>query len=331
MKKQYVNELKAGETVSDIFVLAEKAVAQKRDGENFLNLTICDKSGRIKGVVWDNVSDINGLVASGDIVFVEGTVNEYKGVLQIVVKSMNPYSVESINPADFVPSTHRNIEVMFERLVDLASSFEADHLKALFQAFWEDEVFVRSFKTAPAAKKVHHAYIGGLLEHTLSMVSLADKIAKHYSGVDRDMLLAGTILHDIGKTREFEYTYRIDYSDEGRLLNHIVIGVQMLEEKLKTIAGFPEERAVLLKHMIVSHHGSKEFGSPEPPKTVEAVLLNYVDEIDSKINGIREFISQEDSKEMWTPYHRLWERHFYRGKGIDGEMTRAHMQARDKD
>jgi len=143
---------------------------------------------------------------------------------------------------------------------------------------------------------------------------LAEKIAGHYSGIDMDLLYAGILLHDVGKIREFEYQSRIDYSDEGRLLSHIVIGLQMLEEKIKEIEEFPVETALLLKHLIVNHHGAREFGSPEVPKTIEAVLLNYIDEIDSKVNGIRHFMFSENSTESWTPYHRLLGRHFYIGK-----------------
>ncbi len=146
------------------------------------------------------------------------------------------------------------------------------------------------------------------------MALLADRIAGHYSGVDRDLLLAGTILHDIGKIREFNYKYSIDYSDEGRLLSHIVIGIMMLDEKLEEVEDFPQDQAVLLRHMIVSHHGTREFGSPEPPKTIEAVLLNYIDEIDAKVKGIRDFMATEDPNESWTSYHRLLGRHFFRGK-----------------
>jgi 3'-5' exoribonuclease len=146
------------------------------------------------------------------------------------------------------------------------------------------------------------------------MAILVDRIAGHYSGIDMDLLLAGVILHDIGKIREFEYRFGIDYSDEGRLLSHIVIGLQMVDEKLKTVRNFPLESANLLKHMLVSHHGSRDFGSPEPPKTLEAVLLNYIDEIDSKVNGIRDFMATEDPNETWTSYHKLLGRYFYKGK-----------------
>jgi 3'-5' exoribonuclease len=161
---------------------------------------------------------------------------------------------------------------------------------------------------------MHHAYIGGLLEHTLSMAVLADKIAGHYNGIDRDLLVSGALLHDIGKIREFSYDMGIDYSDEGRLVNHIAIGLQMIEEKIRTITSFPEEPALLLKHMVISHHGSRELGSPEPPKTIEAVMLNCIDEMDSRVQAVREFMGKEDSGETWTSFHRLLGRHFYRGE-----------------
>ena len=314
MKKLFITDIKAGDRVDDIFVLSEKILSQKRDGNNFLNVTLSDKTGTIKGVVWDNVDQIAAGITSGDFAHVNGSVSDYRGTLQVVIKKMEPFSPDRIDPSDFLPRTSRDIEGMFERLVRRTNSITTDYLKALIDAFFKDKEFVNKFKTAPAGKKMHHAYIGGLLEHTLSMVSLADKIAGHYSGIDRDLLLSGAILHDIGKIDEFEYQFKIDYSDKGRLLNHIIIGIKMLDEKLSGIDNFPEDQMLLLKHLIVSHHGTREFGSPEPPKTIEAVLLNYIDEIDSKVNAIRDFIASEDPDETWTSYHRLLERHFYKGK-----------------
>ena len=290
MKKRFITDIMAGDRVDDIFVLSEKILSQKRDGNNFLNVTLSDKTGTIKGVVWDNVDQIAAGITSGDFAHVNGSVSEYKGTLQVVIKKMSPVSPDVIDPSDFLPQTSRDIEGMFERLIKITETITTDYLKALIDAFFKDKKFVNKFKTAPAAKKMHHAYIGGLLEHTLSMVSLADKISGHYSGIDRDLLLSGTILHDIGKIDEFEYQFKIDYSDKGRLLNHIVIGLKMVDDKLSGIEHFPADQMLLLKHLIVSHHGTREFGSPEPPKTIEAVLLNYIDEIDSKVNGIRDFI-----------------------------------------
>ncbi|RLC25474.1 MAG: CRISPR-associated endonuclease Cas3'' [Deltaproteobacteria bacterium] len=315
MKKQFINSIKTGDIVDDIFVLSEKNLAQKKDGNNFLNVSLSDKTGIIKGVVWNNVDQITTKISAGDFARVKGTVTEYRGSLQLVIKNIEACSADSIDPSDFLPESKFNRDAMFERLLKLTKTIETLYLKNLFEAFWNDDEFVSKFKRAPAAKKMHHAYIGGLIEHTLSMARLADKIAEHYQyiGIDRDLLITGAILHDIGKIREFDYKVKIDYSDEGRLLNHIVIGVQMIEEKLGNIKSFPDEQALLIKHMIVSHHGTRDFGSPEPPKTIEAVLLNYIDEIDSKVNGIREFIDRENTVEKWTSFHRLLDRYFYIG------------------
>ena len=314
MKKQFITDLKPGDLVDDVFVLSEINIAQKKDGNNYLNVTLADKTGRVKGVVWDNVDQILAGTTSGDFVQINGNVNEYKGTAQLVIRQMVSLPAETVDPAQFLPATRHNIDGMFERLLKLNATLKTDHLKALLDAFWKDQEFVRRFKTAPAAKKMHHAYIGGLLEHTLSMAYLADKITAHYSGVDRDLLIAGVILHDIGKIQELDYQFKIDYSDQGRLLSHIVIGIEMVEAKLAEIEDFPEEQKLLLKHMIISHHGSREFGSPEPPKTIEAVLLNYIDEMDSKVTAIRDFIAAEDSQEAFTSFHRVLERHFYKGK-----------------
>ncbi len=314
MKKRFIDQLKVGDTVDDIFVLAEKTLARKRNGDNYLNITLADRTGRMKGVVWDNVDHIVQSVHSGEFVHITGGVAEYKGMLQLVAKQLEPCPLETVNAADFLPATGRDVEKMFARLTDLTAAMTDKDLKDLFALYWADGDFVDRFKKAPAAKMMHHAYIGGLLEHTLSMTLLADMVAGHYNGVNRDLLVAGTILHDAGKIREFEYATRIDYSDEGRLVSHIVIAVEMLQEKLIQLEDFPREKADLLKHMIISHHGERQFGSPEPPKTIEAVLLHFIDEIDSKVNGIREFMAREDPTEPWTSYHRLLERHFYRGK-----------------
>lgn len=314
MKKQFINQIHAGDVLSDCYVLAEKTMAQKKDGNNYLNLVLSDRTGSIKGVVWDNVEKIASQTEAGAVVAVRGHVGQYRNNLQVVVKEMRMVPPDETDPSDFMLSTERDVHQMFERLVALSESLDAWYLKALFKAFWEDDSFTAQLKRAPAAKKMHHAYIGGLLEHTLSMAVLADKISGHYNGIDRDLLVSGALLHDIGKTREFSYDMGIDYSDEGRLVNHIVIGLQMIEEKIGTIASFPEEPALLLKHMVISHHGSRDLGSPEPPKTIEAVMLNCIDEMDSRVQAIREFMGKEDPGETWTSFHRLLGRHFYRGK-----------------
>lgn len=306
--------MKAGTDVEDIFVLSAKNLAQKRDGNPYLQIELADKTGHIKGVVWDHIEEINARVTTGDHVRAKGAISEYKGQLQFVVKQMRPCEPEGFDPADFLPATARNVDRMLVSLQTRIDAMADDDYRRLLKAFFEDSDIVERIKQAPAAKKMHHAYLGGLLEHTLSMVLLADQIAGHYSGVDRDLLIAGAVLHDIGKIRELAYQSAIDYTDEGRLVSHIVIAAELIDRKLATLGEFPPEKAVLIKHLVISHHGSRSLGSPEPPKTIEAVLLNYIDEMDAKVNAIREFSRNHPTDGNWTPYHRLLERHFYKGK-----------------
>lgn len=311
MKKQFANTLTPGDRVEDVFVLAERRLSQKKDGADYLTVKLSDRTGAIRGVAWDNVAAM-AAAAAGDFVRVVGSVGEYRGQPQVVIREMQVSDPATVAAADFLPTTAQDVEQMFDRLMRICQSIQSDPLRRLLEAFWADDQFAAGFKQAPAAKMMHHAYIGGLLEHCLSMAVLADKIARHYSGIDRDRLIAGVVLHDIGKVREFDYRYAIDYSDEGRLLGHIAIGLEMIEEKIRGLPDFPEQERRLIQHMVVSHHGALEFGSPEPPKTMEAVLLHYIDEIDSKINGIREFLDAQSPEEPWSPYHRILGRHFYR-------------------
>lgn len=320
-KTKFVADIVAGVGVDDLFLLADSSMAHKRDGNPYINVTLADKSGRIKGVVWDNVSRISSAAKSGDFVRVTAQAGEYRGALQLVIRQMEAVSAEMIAPEDFLPTTTRNVERMFERLKAMTDTIASPSLNALMGAFWDDPEMVRQVKRAPAAKMMHHAYIGGLLEHTLSMVLLVDRIAGHYNGVDRDLLMVGAVLHDIGKIRELSYGHSFDYTNEGRLLSHITLGLELVNDKIKTIPDFPSEQAALIKHMIVSHHGAREFGSPEPPKTIEAVLLNYIDEIDSRVNSIREFMASDPNDSAWTPYHRLLMRHFYKGEPTEADET----------
>ncbi len=308
--------LSSGQVIDEIFLVRQKQLAHKKDGNPYLILTLADKTGSIKAVVWDNVQDINGNFGVGDYVRVRGAASDYRDTLQVTVRHLERYEGEAVAVEDFLPRSDRDPDYMMDRLIAACGVIENAYLRRLLDTFFEDESFIESFKKAPAAKNMHHAYLGGLLEHTLSLVLLIQKIAGHYEGIDNDLLITGAVLHDIGKVHEFCYESHIDYSDAGRLLSHIVIGLQMLEKKIAAIKDFPDELALLLKHMIVSHHGSRDFGSPEPPKTLEAVMLNYLDELDSKVNGIRSFMASEDPDSAWTSYHRVLERYFYKGKQV---------------
>jgi 3'-5' exoribonuclease len=317
LKKTFVNTIKSGQAVDDIFVARDKQLAYKKDGDPYLTLSLVDRSGGMKAVAWDNVQAMSKAFAAGDYVRVNGNTVEYRDTLQLVVRHLERLDPADVDARNFLPTTERDVDHMLDRLIQISKTVENQHLSRLLAAFFEDKTFVELFKTAPAAKKMHHAYLGGLLEHTLSIARLIQAIAGHYKGIDKDLLLTGGILHDIGKVYEFSYETHIDYSDAGRLLNHIVIGVEMLETKIATINDFPESLALVLKHMIVSHHGTRDFGSPEPPKTLEAIILYYLDELDAKVTGVRTFMEAEaEASEggTWTSYHRVFERFFYKGK-----------------
>jgi 3'-5' exoribonuclease len=313
LKKTFVNMIKPGQAVDDIFVARDRQLAYKKDGAPYLTLNLVDRSGAMKAVAWDNVQAISKAFAAGDYVTVKGNAVEYRDALQLVVRQVERCDAAEIDARDFLPATERDVDRMLGQLVQISQTVENKHLSRLLAAFFDDKEFVDLFKIAPAAKKMHHAYLGGLLEHTLSIARLIQAVAGHYKGIDKDLLLAGGILHDIGKVYEFSYETHIDYSDEGRLLNHIVIGVEMLEKKIAGLSDFPKDLALVLKHMIVSHHGTRDFGSPEPPKTLEAIILYYMDELDAKVTGIRAFMEAEDPEAAWTSYHRVFERFFYKG------------------
>ncbi len=315
MKKKMITDLKSGDIVNDNFIIAEKSISKKKDGNSFLNITLSDKTGTIKAVMWDNADETNLKIQKGTPYKVSGNVSEYRNSLQFIIKKIEEINPQDLDYSDFLPSTQHNTDDMFDRLLIILQSVNEPNLKLLLNSFFTDEIFIKNFKLAPAAKHMHHAYLGGLLEHSLSTAILADKISGHYKGINRDLMITGAILHDIGKITEFEYTTHIDYSDKGRLFGHIVLGVEMITDKINNIKSFPNELEMLLKHMIISHHGVREFGSPETPKSLEAVLLNMIDDIDAKITGIRQFIDNNtEDNSSWTPFNRPLERFFYKGR-----------------
>ena len=315
MSRQFIQSLKQGQKVDEVFLLSKILPGKTRNNDSYFSLVLADKTGEIPAKLW-NAEMMPQQADAGDYVRVEAEVQEYRGALQAVIRSLAMVAAEAVDPADFIPSTSHDVEKMFQQILKLTASMQNPHLKALVNAFWKDETIAARFKRAPAAKRMHHAYLGGLLEHTLSMALLADRIVAHYAGtrLDRDLILAGVFLHDMGKIYEFDYDRNIEYSDQGRLLSHIVIGIGMIQEKVNRLKNFPPDLAMLIQHMVVSHHGDRNFGSPEPPKTMEAVLLNYVDELDSKIRGIHDFMSADETKGSWTAYHGIHGRHFFKGQ-----------------
>lgn len=313
-KTVYIENLKAGEKVSSAFLVAEKNLAYSQKGTPYLNLRLKDKTGEIDGKVWDNADEWDGQFNKGDIVQVYGRTLSYKNNLQLSVLELKRLTDEEIDLADYFPVAKQAADEMFAELMTYVETIHTPCLKRLLYAFFNDEKIRTLFKKAPAAKGFHHVYLGGLLEHTLSVTKLLDMTTQHYRDVNRELLLTGGLLHDIGKIYEFDYDRLVQYSDEGRLIGHIVIGVEMVNAKLALIEDFPKTLAMELRHLILSHHGVLEFGSPKRPKTLEALIVHHIDDLDAKVNAFRTFVDdapEDDTR--WTPFHKLLERYLYKG------------------
>ena len=312
-KEIYLKDIKQGDKIASTFLATEKNMAFSLKGAPYLNVRLKDKTGELDGKVWDNAIEFDRQFKKGDIIYIEGKAASYKNSIQISIVNIKKYAGEDIEPADYLPAAKGNVTAMFNEMITYIEKIQTKPLQALLQAFFNDQKTAELFQRAPAAKGFHHIYLGGLLEHTLSVVRLLDKVADHYSNLDRDLLLAGGMLHDIGKIYEFNYESLIEYSDEGRLIGHIVMGVEMINKKIETIPDFPAPLALKMRHIILSHHGEFEFGSPKRPKTLEALVVHFIDDLDAKLNGFQSFISDSNNPDSdWTVYNRFFERFLYK-------------------
>ena len=304
MKSQFIADLADGQAVSSLFLVREKEIrTSARTGKSWLELSLADRSGTIPAKMWDNFEAIAKTFESDDVVRIRGRVKLYNNQKELTLDQIIPAAEREYDLADFLPHTKHDVEKLYAALSGAIAGMKNPWLKQLLSSVAEDASIAPRIKRAPAAMTMHHAYIGGLLEHVVSLIGLASALTAHYPELDPDLLLAGVVLHDIGKIDELRYARGIDYSDEGRLLGHIMIGVRLVQEKIRAIPGFPAPLAVLVEHLILSHHGSHEFGSPSLPQVPEAVALHFIDDIDSKMAGMRatlEAASAEGSAENWT-------------------------------
>ena len=315
MRKVFVKGIKDRDQIREVFLVKEKITAMAKNGKPYLTIKLMDKSGDVDAKVWDNVDEVAGRFEKNDFLEVSAKASVYLGKLQLVISELRKVPEEDVALADFLPETERDIKEMEGELAALLQTISNCWLKSLLEGFFTDPELMALYRVAPAAKGMHHVYLGGLLEHSLAVASLVDAVVPLYNGLNRDLLIAGALLHDVGKVREMMFFRSFDYSDEGKLIGHITIGVEMIHERVCRIPGFPPDLAMQLKHLILSHHGQYEYGSPKRPKTVEATVLNYLDDLDSKINGIRTHISKEGEQQgAWTSYHRLYDRYFYTGR-----------------
>ncbi|MBU8923128.1 MAG: HD domain-containing protein [Bacteroidales bacterium] len=304
--------ISVGDRVDKVMVVAKK-VARDYSGGRFLLLQFSDSEGVLKGVYWGVPQFVEDSVMTNDIVRVKGEVQEYQGAIQIKVNSLEKLSNEEFDPTLFIPSSSRDMDIVYEEILAAIGKVENPYIKELLEAVFANDSFRERFLKAPAAKGWHHSYVGGLAEHLFDMLKIALAVAEVYPEVDRDLLVAGVLLHDLGKLAELSVTNHIDYTDRGRLLGHISIGVEFLDEYLRGIEEFPVEMELRLKHMILSHHGRLEHGSPVLPMTIEALLLGYIDNMDAQVRGALMTMGRSGGEGNWTEYVKLLDRFLYRG------------------
>ncbi|MCH7766312.1 MAG: HD domain-containing protein [Acidobacteria bacterium] len=313
MKSPTVADLAQHENqvVTAFFLVQSKQVRSTRDGKPYLALRLSDRTGVVEARLWDGVEDVAGSVEQDDVVKVEAVVEPYRGQLQLKLRRLRRAQENEVDLADFLPATREDVAALYEELLEVARGVGNAHLRELLLAVLTDAELAPRLKRAPGAKTLHHAYLGGLLEHVVSLCRLCRLAAQHYPDVDVDLLLTGAILHDLGKVYELSYERSFDYTTEGKLVGHIAIAVELVGRKMDAVAGFPRPLRTLVQHLLLSHHGRLEFGSPVTPRFREALLLHYLDDLDSKMEAIRgELASAEQSGRAgeWTDWNRALER-----------------------
>jgi len=310
--KQFVQNLKDKDCVESVFLAKEKVVLTDKNGRIYLSLNLSDVSGNIDAKVWEKSEQLASLFHPGDFIEVKGHVQIYQNRRQLVVHNLKKVSLDNIELKDFVAEVTRNPAEMFAELLDIVKTIENFHIRHLLEETLTDSETKERLLVSPAAKTIHHAFIGGLLEHILSICRVMNALAEHYPILNRDYLLFGAIFHDIGKIWELEVTTGIQYTNRGRLIGHMEIACQMINDKSRKILGFPQVLKDELTHIILSHHGKLEYGSPRLPKFLEAMVIAMIDELDSKINMMTGILQSElDQGEKWSRFNQQFDRYLY--------------------
>lgn len=290
--------------ITSTFVVISKQVKPKKTGEPYLALTLGDRCGQIEAKMWDNVEDALDAFDQEDVLKVKGLLNKYKNRFQLTIHKLRRLNDSEVDFADYLPKTDKNVDELWLTVGEFVSTFQDANLKTLVQLLMSDPEIAAGYRSAPAAKSLHHAFIGGLLDHVVSLLRSCDLVCRNYPQINRDLLLTGAFLHDIGKIHELTYSRSFSYSSRGQLLGHMIIELEMLHAKIAQIPGFPDELKTLLEHLIISHHGQYEFGSPKLPMFPEALMLHYLDDLDSKMESMRAHFEREaEAGSSWTTYN----------------------------
>ncbi len=314
MARQMIEQLKPGEPVDAVFLVSECSLRTARNGSSYLTLTLRDRTGQIEGRLWDASEAIAGTICADDFVRVKGKAESYRNQLQLNLRSITRAETEGLRLRDFLPACPRDAGEMMAELTALLERVQESDYRTLLDAFLQDEEFCKAFCLAPAAVRNHHAYLAGLLEHTLSMAQVAVLLQQHYTELRLDLLLTAVFLHDIGKVQELACKRSFQYTAAGQLVGHIMLGVLMLEARARELESFPEDKLNLLRHLILSHHGKLEFGSPKLPMCAEAIALHYLDNMDAKLKECAELLAADNNSDpLFTNYQQLFGARLYKG------------------
>jgi 3'-5' exoribonuclease len=322
--RRYVSQLGEREQVDQVFLVGDKQLRANRNGNLYLQLRLCDKTGSLTGMLWNASDNHYNSVENGNYLRVQGTTQVYNGQMQMIVTRIEPADLGEIDEADFAAVTSEEVDRLAKRLTEVLRDVKNVHLRNLAECFLADEAFMAKFTTAPAGIKNHHAYRGGLVAHVVSLMEVCRAVAPLYPALDIDLLLLGAFLHDASKTDELVYDREMAYSDEGQLVGHIVMAVSLIESKVAEAEKlsnepFPPQLLLQLKHLIVSHHGEYEFGSPKLPMTLEAIALHILDNLDAKLYSVGQILKEDvNSDSPWTSYNQALGRKFFKGTGTRG-------------
>ena len=304
---RYIDGFREGMHISDVYLCKSKQIALTKNGKEYGNLVLQDKTGTVDAKLWDLGSPGVGNFEALDYVYIDADVTMFMGAKQLNVKRIRKADEGEYIPADYLPVSLKDVKQMYSELLALIASVKNPYLKKLLDSYFGDPDFAKVFQFHSAAKSVHHGFVGGLLEHTLSVTKMCDYFAAAYPMLNRDLLLTAAIFHDIGKTKELSVFPENDYTDDGQLLGHIIIGTEMVSERMRTIEGFPPKLATELKHCILAHHGELEYGSPKKPALLEAMALNFADNADAKMETMIEVLRGAGDNQGWLGYNRLLE------------------------
>ena len=319
-KKIYVSEITENTQVEGLFLVKDKNNGITKNGKQYIALNLTDKTGEVKARIWDNAEKLGTRFSQGDSVSLKAFSVMYQGTLQLNITGIEKFPAGEELLRELLPASKTNSDELFSELLGISRTFSNSNLRRLLDFVFSRDDIVTAFKAAPAAKSIHHDYLGGLIEHTVNVARLACAVAPLYPTLNKDLLLTGAILHDIGKIYELTYKKSFSYTDKGRLIGHIILGVDIVTDAIKQIPEFPEDLALVVRHLLLSHHGQYEFGSPKRPKIPEALLLSYLDDIDAKIFVCNEIIKKEkNSDSKWTSYNKLFDRYLYTDTFIDTE------------